>query len=82
MEISLRGRGFRLKGVIWQQDIHRLFLEKPIAIETITGTFKNRMEVCSQFSFAELLHPSEEWLLTHTVRFREIRGTLFLHFSF
>lgn len=83
MEISLRGRGFHLKGVIWQQDIQRLFLDKPISIETITGTFKNRMKVCFQFSFVELLHPSDEWLLTQTHSpFQKDMGNAFSTFLF
>lgn len=81
MEIPLRGRGFHLKGVIWQQDIQRLFLDKPISIETITGTFKNRMKVCFQFSFVELLRPSDEWLLTHTQSVSERYGERFFYIS-
>lgn len=69
-----------LKGVLRQQDIQRLLLDKPISIETIACTFKNRRNAVRG---AGSLHPEDEWLLPRrTGQATRMWGALFLHFSF
>lgn len=78
-KMLLKGRG--LGGVSWQQDIQRRFLDKPISLETIVCTFKNRMNVFNSVSLSFFTLKMNGFSPGCTVRVSGGLGEHFLYIS-